>query len=123
MRDEQTGTFWQQISGRAVSGPLAGRSLALVYSEELSFKLWKAEEPEGTVVNDVAAYVSEYSPKNWDVRMRKAPTVLSYREHGMEPRDLILGVQAFGSSRAFRYDAMLRERLVMDHVGPEPVMI
>jgi hypothetical protein len=123
MRDEETGTFWQQISGRAVSGPLAGRSLVLAPSDELSFALWKAEEPQGTVANDVAAYVPQYAPKNWDVRMRKAPTVLTYREQGMEPRDLVLGVQAFGSSRAFRYGPVLQQKLVMATVGMEPVMI
>jgi hypothetical protein len=123
MRDEQTGTFWQQISGRAVSGPLAGRSLTLVPSDELSFALWKSEEPQGTVVKDVAAYVAEYSPKDWDVHMAKAPTVLSFRERGMEPRDIVMGVAAFGSSRAFRYDALVHDKLVMDHVGLEPVML
>jgi hypothetical protein len=123
MRDEQTGSFWQQISGRAVSGPLAGRTLTLVHSDELSFALWKSEEPQGTVVKDVAAYVREYSPKDWDVQMAKTPTVLSFREHGMEPRDIVMGVAAFGASRAFRYDALLREKLVMDHVGLEPVML
>jgi hypothetical protein len=55
--------------------------------------------------------------------MRKAPTVLSYREQGMEPRDLVLGVEAFGSSRAFRFDAVLHEKLVLDHVGLEPVLL
>jgi hypothetical protein len=42
MRDEQTGTYWQQISGAAVSGPLAGRQLTLVPSDELTWALWKA---------------------------------------------------------------------------------
>jgi len=123
MRDEETGSYWQQISGRAVSGPMAGRTLTLVPSDELSFKLWRAEEPQGTVVKDVAAYAREYSPENWDVEMAKARTVLSFREHGMKQRDIVMGVQAFGASRAFRYDALLREKLVMDHVGLEPVML
>ena len=123
MRDEETGTYWQQISGRAVSGPLAGRALTLVPSDELSFALWKSEEPRGAVVKDVAAYSGEYSPKDWDVKMAKAPTVLSFRERGMEPRDIVMGVTAFGASRAFRYDALLRDKLVMDHVGLEPVML
>ena len=123
MRDEQTGTFWQQISGHAVSGPLAGKTLTLVPSDELSFALWKREEPQGAVVKDVAAYVSEYSPEDWDVQMAKAPTVLSFREQGMKQRDIVMGVAAFGGSRAFRYDALVREKLVMDHVGLEPVML
>jgi hypothetical protein len=45
MRDEQTGTYWQQISGRAISGPLAGKSLTLVPFDELTFALWKSEQP------------------------------------------------------------------------------
>ena len=123
MRDEQTGTFWQQISGRAVSGPLTGRTLTLVPSDELSFALWKSEQPRGTVISDLAAYASQYATPDWDVHMRKTPTVLSYREQGMEPRDLILGVSAFGNSRAFRVDTLLHDKLVLDHVGAEPILL
>ena len=49
MRDEETGSFWQQISGKAISGPLAGRQLELSHSDELTFGLWKQENPRGTV--------------------------------------------------------------------------
>jgi hypothetical protein len=123
MRDEETGSYWQQISGAAVAGPLAGRRLALVPSDELTFALWKAENPQGTVLNDLALYVREYAPKNWDVRMRKAAAVLSYAQNGLTARDLMLGIRAFGASRAFLYDTVLKEKLVQDHVGPEPVML
>jgi len=123
MRDEETGTYWQQISGAAVSGPLAGRHLTLVPSDELTWALWKAENPAGTVLNDLAPFVSQYSRKDWDVRMRRAPTVLSYPETGIAQRDIMLGVQAFGVSRAFPYDAILKDKLVEDHVGSEPVIL
>jgi hypothetical protein len=123
MRDEETGTYWQQISGAAVSGPLAGRRLTLAPSDELTWALWKAENPGGTVLNDLSPFASQYSRKDWDVRMRKAPTVLSYAENGLAPRDLMLGIQAFGASRAFPYEAILKDKLVQDHVGPEPVIL
>jgi Protein of unknown function (DUF3179) len=123
MRDEETGTYWQQISGAAVSGPLAGRHLSLVPSDELTFALWKTENPRGTVLNDLPLYVREYAPKNWDVRMRKAATVLSYAQNGLTARDLMLGIRAFGASRAFLYDTVLKDKLVQDHVGPEPVIL
>jgi len=58
MRDEETGSFWQQITGAAVSGPLAGRHLTLVASDELTFATWKAEEPQGTVLHERAADIS-----------------------------------------------------------------
>src|SRR5579875_2132366 len=78
MRDEQTGTFWQQISGRAVSGPLAGSQLELVYSDELTFALWRSEVTTGTVLKPVPRDAQEYATKDWDVDMRKARTVLDF---------------------------------------------
>jgi hypothetical protein len=123
MRDEQTGTFWQQITGIAVAGPLAGRRLTLVPSDELTFALWKTEAPQGTALQDVAAYVSEYAPNDWDVHMRKTPTVLSYAEPGLQPRDVMLGVRAFGSARAFPYETVVKDKLVQDRVGSEPLML
>ena len=123
MRDEETGTYWQQISGIAIAGPLAGRRLEMIPFDELTFALWKSEEPEGTVLRDVAAYTSEYAPKDWDVYMRRAPTVLSYRQPGLAPRDLMLGVHAAGASRAFPYDTVLREKMVEDRIGGEPIML
>ena len=123
MRDEQTGTYWQQTTGLGISGPLAGRRLVLVPADELTFELWKAEEPRGTVLKDVPRYVSEYALKDWDVEMAKAPTVISYAQAGLKPRDLMLGVHAFGASKAFPYETVVREKLIQDRVGGEPILL
>jgi hypothetical protein len=123
MRDEETGSYWQQISGLAVSGPLKGRQLTLVHSDELTFATWKAEEPQGMVLKDVPKYASDYEAKDWDVTMKRVPIVIQFPEHSMKPRDLMLGIQAFGASRAFLYDQVIKEKLVKDHVGAEPVLL
>src|ERR1700685_2065810 len=93
MRDEETGSFWQQISGTAISGPLKGRQLILVFSDELTFRTWKAEEPEGMVLQQAPQYASEYEAKDWDVQMKNRPAVIQFPEHGMQSRDLVLGFQ------------------------------
>ncbi len=125
MRDDQTGSYWQQITGAAVSGPLKGRRLILVPSDELSFALWSAEEPSGTVLKGMAKYASDYAPKDWEKDIQKEPTVLSFADpaRGLKPRSLMLGIQASGASRAFLYDEVVREKLVLDTVGTEPVLL
>ena len=123
MRDEETGTYWQQISGAAVSGPLKGRQLTLVHSDELTLATWKSEQPLGTVLDDVREYKSDYAKRDWDAEMKREPTVLSFPEHGLTARDLMLGIQAFGASRAFLYERVIKEKLVKDHVGAEPVLL
>jgi hypothetical protein len=123
MRDEQTGTFWQQISGAAISGPLAGRKLQLVSSDELTLGLWKSEKPNGTLLKDSPKHVAHYAKKDWDVRMQKTPTVLSYAQPGLMPRTLVLGVRAFGAVRAYPHETLLAEKLVQDRLGGVPVAI
>ena len=123
MRDDQTGTFWQQISGAAVSGPLKGRTLTLVPSDELTFALWKGEQPNGTVIKDVAAFTAEYAPEDWDVRMRKVPTVLSYAQPGLVPRTLVVGIRAFGTARAYPYDTLVAQKLTKDRLGGVPILV
>jgi hypothetical protein len=123
MRDEETGSFWQQISGTAVSGPLKGRQLTLVFSDELTFRTWKAEEPGGMVLQQAPQDASEYEAKDWDVRMQREPTVIQFPEHGMQSRDLVLGIQTSAASRAFLYDRVIQEKLVKSYVGAQPVLI
>jgi hypothetical protein len=123
MRDEETGTYWQQITGLAISGPLKGTRLTLVPSDELNFATWKAEQPGGTVLNDIPKYAAEYSPENWDVRMSRAPVVISFREHGLKDRDLMLGIQAFGVSRAYLYAQVKKEKVVKDYMGGQAILL
>src|SRR5580698_8823397 len=92
MRDEETGSYWQQISGAAISGPMQGRQLTLVLSDELTFRTWKIEEPEGAVLKEVPQDASEYEAKDWDVHMKERPAVIQFPEHGMQSRDLVLGI-------------------------------
>jgi hypothetical protein len=123
MRDEETGTYWQQISGDAIAGPLAGRHLTLVLSDELNFATWRTEQPQGAVLQDVPAYASGYARKDWDVRMRRAPVVIDFPGQGRKARDLMLGIESAGASRAFLYDRVIPEKLVKDHIGSEPLLL
>ncbi len=123
MRDEETGTYWQQINGAAVSGPLAGRTLKLIPADELSFALWKTEQPNGEVLKDVPTYAAGYAPRDWDVHMKTRPTVLSYAQPGLAPRDLMLGIHLSGVARAFPHEAVVQQKLIQDRVGSEPVLL
>ncbi len=123
MRDDQTGSFWQQVSGRAISGPLAGSQLELVYSDELTFRLWRKVALGATVLVPVARDVPEYETRDWDTRMAKTKTVLDFPKTPLKSRDLVLGVELRGDSRAYEVSRVLRETLVQDRVGGEPVLL
>jgi hypothetical protein len=123
MRDEETGSFWQQISGKAISGPMAGRQLELIHSDELTFGLWKQENPRGAVLLPVAKYAKDYEPKDWEKRIGKAKTVVDTSKTGIAPRELMLGLTVGQASRAYPLERVLSEKLVQDRPGGQPVLL
>src|SRR6188472_993162 len=123
MRDEETGSYWQQISGLAISGPYRGRQLELVHSDELTFSLWRNENPQGTMLRPVNEFASRYETKDWEEEMRKARTVFDTRSTGREPRELMLGVEHKGAARAYVLERLLKQKLVQDTVGGMPIIV
>lgn len=123
MRDDKTGSYWQQISGRAISGPLTGTQLEPVHSDELTFALWQREAPNGTVLKPVAQYAGQYEPSDWDAHMAHVKTVLDFPQTGIPSRELMLGVDAFGAARAYPVSRIFAEKLIEDRIGGEPVLV
>ncbi len=83
MRDRETGTWWQQITGKAIYGPLQGASLELVMSDELTFGQWKTEVSGGQVLAPVAKELKNYD-SNWESEVAKLPVAISFPGHGTE---------------------------------------
>jgi hypothetical protein len=123
MRDEQTSSIWQQSTGQAIFGPLKGRQLTLIHSDELTFALWRKEEPAGLVLKPDAPYASEYESKDWEKSIEKRPTVVDTSRSGIPPHELMLGVTGDGRSKAYSIQAVLAAKLIQDQVGDVPIVI
>ncbi len=123
MRDEETGTFWQQVTGRAVAGPLRGQALELISTDEVSFAAFREESPRGTVLAPVAESAQRYEKKDWERQMSRVRTVLSFPETGIEARELVLGVSISSVSRAYLAERVLQEAVVQDQIGGTPVVL
>ncbi len=126
MRDEETGTWWQQVSGKAINGPLKGHQLKRVFHDELSFAVWKGERADGRVLkpDEKIAAENEYAPADWEAHVGKMRVVDGTDvDKRLAPRTLILGVEAGGKSAAYPLPALQKQSPIMDTVGSTPVML
>lgn len=122
MRDKETGTWWQQITGKAIYGPLQGTALQLVPSDELSFGEWKSEVAEGKVLAPVPKYLKKYE-SNWEPEVAKLPVVISFPGTELKSRDIVVGLEIEGDSRAYPWDKLIQQAPVMDLLNGRPVLV
>jgi uncharacterized protein DUF3179 len=122
MRDRETGTWWQQITGKAIYGPLQGSALELVLSDELTFGEWRTEFPSGQVLAPVAKYVKEYDP-NWEPDVAKLPVVISFPGTELKSRDVVIGLTIDGAARAYPWETFAKQSPVLDRVNGTPLLL
>ena len=114
MADEETGSWWQQISGECILGPLKGKRLSRISSDEVTLATWKTEHPESTAVKFDSR--RGYPGSDWEKRIErvKAPDGA--------PRELVVGVELHGVAAAYPL-AALRERNPLNvEVGGAPIV-
>ena len=125
MQDDETGTWWQQVTGEAFLGPLKGRRLALVPQDQLTFATWRGEAPGGRVLkpDDRIARAGRYAPIDWEAKISGIRAPASASDRRLEPRALIVGVAIHGDAAAYRVEALTAAGATLDDVGGEPIVI
>jgi hypothetical protein len=126
MRDEETGSWWQQVTGEAIFGPLKGQRLRSMIHDELTLGLWKQENPGGRVLrpDDAIMRAGKYAPANWEERMTRVPVTTSQNlDAALGPRTLVVGLTIDGASRAYPFEALLKQSPILDDLGGIPIFI
>ncbi len=123
MRDRETGSWWQQVTGRAIAGELAGSALDLMPNDELTFALWKSETPHGLVLAPAPGHGDKDYDKKWEEEVDKYPVPLTFPGQGLKDRDVILGVEIGGQARAFPLAKVRGPNPVEDRVAGIPVVL
>ena len=126
MRDEETGSWWQQVSGKAIHGPLQGHQLKSVFHDEVSFAIWKREQPQGRVLKpeERIAAGNKYEAADWETRVGRMRVVEGTDvDARLAPRTLVIGVKVDGKSVAYPLTALQKQSPIIDMVGSTPIVL
>ena len=124
MRDEETGSWWQQVSGEAIRGPLRGKRLQHVPHDEITFARWRSEAPAGRVLRPAADTTWVKFSRNWEEETAKYPVrIAATLDSVLGPREVVAGVDLDGRTRAYPIEAIRRHTPLHDQVGSVPVVL
>ncbi len=128
-KDRETGSRWQQSSLEAIDGPLKGAHLALYPFLLTSWGEWHKQHPGTLVLKPLPGYADRLAEKNKIInegifgRSGPAPKGSFSHDDRLRPRDMIVGLEAAGETKAYPVSALKDARVVNDRVGGDPVLI
>ena len=126
MRDEETGSWWQQVSGEAIQGALKGQKLKPVFHDEVTFGVWKREKPNGRVLrpDEKILQAGKYAPPDWEQRMLRTPVTTSKNfGDSLEPRALVVGISINGEAKAYPMPALEKQSPIVDWLGGKTIVV
>ncbi len=121
--DSRTKSWWRQVNGECVAGPLKGQQLAEVRSEQLTLGEFWERYPQGLVMQADTNFTEEYE----GLAGFDEGTINS----GLERRDTaswqmkswVVGVVHKGQARAYDWNELLARWEIEDTLGGDTVVI
>ncbi len=126
MWDNQTESLWQQITGEAIVGDLAGERLTMLPSIIVSWQAFKDAHPDGLVLSQDTGFSRNYgsNPYFGYDRIDQSPFLFDGETDGRQPPMIrVLGVELNDQARAYPFPELEEHPVVHDEVGDEPIVV
>jgi hypothetical protein len=126
MWDDQTQSLWQQITGEAIVGELAGTRLEFFGSSMVRWADFKAGFPNGEALSRDTGFDLPYGVNPYQgYSGRAAP--FGFFQGEIDPRypalERVVGVTVGDASKAFPFSVISDEQVVNDEVSGTPVVV
>lgn len=126
MWDDLTHSLWQQITGEAIVGELAGESLAHVASAIVRWEDFRSDHPEGSVLARNQGFGNSYGLNPYQFyssRERPYGFFTGEIDARFPALERVVGVSLETASKAYPFSVISEARVVNDVVGDQAVVV
>lgn len=126
MWDRQTESWWQQLTGEAIIGTLAGKRLTMIPASLVSYAAFKQTFPDGRVLSQETGFHREYgrNPYRGYDASDSTPFLLSGSpDPRLPPMERVVAITLEGQNKAYPYRVLEEQRVVYDTVGTQTVVV
>jgi len=121
--DSKTGTWWRQVNGEAIVGPLKGKQLTEVPAEQMTLAAWIRQYPETKILQPDSSFKEEYDNLvNYDEG--KTKDGLQRRDSvSWRDKSWVVGIQVGTEPRAYDWIELMKERVINDKVNSTSLVV
>ncbi|GMQ78616.1 MAG: DUF3179 domain-containing protein [Anaerolineae bacterium] len=130
MFDHQTGSYWNQVSGDAIVGPLTGQRMSILPAQMTTWGSWKSLYPDTLALSEDTGFDRNYRQdpfSGYGDRLNAGgqfffPVSENGRDPRLDPAEIVLGLEVDGVHRAYPLE-LLGDNVVQDTLGNTEVVI
>jgi hypothetical protein len=121
--DSRTKSWWRQVNGEAVAGPLTGSQLEELPSTQVSLRNWLAQYPDSKIMQPDTVFKLGYEDlKLYDEG--KVDNELEKRDSlSWKNKSWVVGVQLGNQSRAYDWIELVNKRVINDTLNGIPIAV
>lgn len=121
--DATTKSWWRQVNGKAVAGPLLGESLPEVPSLQLTAGMFFNMYPFGKVMQADQASTDYYDSLARFERGKSRNALTGTDTLSWKDKSWVVGVEVGRSARAYDWNQLKSERVIHDNVAGVPLVL
>jgi len=121
--DSTTKSWWRQATGEAIAGPLKGKALKEIPSQQMTLSAWLRENPNSLVLQPDPDFARRYSGlagygKGTITGELEGTDIASWK-----PKSWVIGVLARNAAKAYDWNTLLQKQLIMDSMPGTTLML
>ena len=121
--DARTKSWWQQATGKAITGKQKGKQLIEMASQQMSLASWLEKYPESLVMQADPTFKENYAKMdNYDKGLSKGN--LTRRDSGSwKDKSWVVGIVHQNTAKAYDWNALIKQQIINDSLGSLPILI
>ncbi|MBY0435563.1 MAG: DUF3179 domain-containing protein [Cyclobacteriaceae bacterium] len=121
--DASTKSWWRQVSGEAIAGPLKGKSLIEIPSQQMTLNQWISHHPNTYILQPDTVFSEAYKElADYDEGKRKGRLERKDSLSWMD-KSWIVGVQIGMDAKAYDWIELEKDKAINDIVNDEPIVV
>lgn len=121
--DKSTGSWWRQVNGKAVAGPLKGKTLPEVPSIQTTLEKWLELYPNTLIMQADEEFKEKYEGMS-KYESGASKSKLTLRDQASwKDKSWVIGLESGTESKAYDWNRLQKEGIIHDELGGKPVAV
>ena len=121
--DENTHSWWRQVNGEAIAGPLKGKTLPELASSQTTLAEWLQLHPDSKIMQPDPEFQAQYDGMTKYESGKGKSSLTKTDSVSWLEKSWVVGIQVGKESKAFDWKRLEKERVVNGLVGNTPVVL